>query len=123
MRVAIDMDGFPSDLPCDPRAAVGQFSRDRRCLAESDAQRGVDSFGFDGNTTTLVQSKYLKADATREWKEIRKFMNFPKTIVDRGISKLHEDLGDPCHWGASNYYESESEGPASGHHIHNVRQD
>ncbi|CAJ1429913.1 unnamed protein product [Effrenium voratum] len=82
MRVAIDMDGFPYDLPCDPRAAAIEFRRDRKsrvCLAESDTERGVDSIGFDGNTMTLVQSKYPEADTTQEWKEIREFMNFANT--------------------------------------------
>ncbi|CAJ1454187.1 unnamed protein product [Effrenium voratum] len=82
MRVAIDMDGFPYDLPCDPRAAAIEFRRDRKsrvCLAESDTERGVDSIGFDGNTMTLVQSKYPETDTTQEWKEIREFMNFANT--------------------------------------------
>ncbi|CAJ1414044.1 unnamed protein product [Effrenium voratum] len=82
MRVAIDMDGFPYDLPCDPRAAAIKFGRDgksRVCLAESDSERGVDSIGFDGNTMTLVQSKYPEADTTQEWNEIREFMNFANT--------------------------------------------
>ncbi|CAJ1461078.1 unnamed protein product [Effrenium voratum] len=82
IRVAIDMDGFPYDLPCDPRAAAIEFGRDgksRVCLAESDTEPGVDSIGFDGNTMTLVQSKYPEADTTQEWKEIREFMNFANT--------------------------------------------
>ncbi|CAJ1412313.1 unnamed protein product, partial [Effrenium voratum] len=82
MRVAIDMDGFPYDLPCDPRAAAIEFRRNRKSrvfLAESDTELGVDSIGFDGNTMTLVQSKYPEADTTQEWKEIREFMNFAKT--------------------------------------------
>ncbi|CAJ1374637.1 unnamed protein product [Effrenium voratum] len=82
IRVAIDMDGFPYDLPCDPRAAAMEFGRDgksRVCLAESDTEPGVDSIGFDGNTMTLVQSKYPEADTSQEWKEIREFMHFANT--------------------------------------------
>ncbi|CAJ1393003.1 unnamed protein product [Effrenium voratum] len=81
MRVAIDMDGFPYDLPCNPEAAAEQFSRDRKsrvCLAKMTNQKGVDSIGFDGDTMTLIHSKYPESDGEQQVGQITKFMDFVK---------------------------------------------
>ena len=86
IRIAIEMDGFPYDVPCDPQSVAKKFQTDRAarvCLAERENQAGVDCIGVDGDTMILVQCKYPETDAsTQEWREIDQFMNF---IEETGV--------------------------------------
>ena len=82
IRIAMEMEGFPYDSPCDPERVATTFQKEKKscvCLAEKQNQAGVDAIGVDGDTMTLLQCKYPETDSSaQEWKEIEQFMKFTK---------------------------------------------
>ena len=82
IRIAIEMEDFPYDSPCDPDSVATKFKREKKsrvCLAQKQNQAGVDAIGVDGDAMILLQCKYPEIDSSvQEWKEIEQFMNFTK---------------------------------------------
>ncbi|CAE7788265.1 tea3 [Symbiodinium necroappetens] len=82
IRIAIEMEDFPYDSPCDPDSVATKFKREKKsrvCLAQKQNQAGVDAIGVDGDAMILLQCKYPETDSSvQEWKEIEQFMNFTK---------------------------------------------
>lgn len=80
IRIAIEMQGFPYDSPCDPQSVATTFKKDgqsRVCLAKKQNQAGVDAIGVHRDMMILLQCKYPEMDSTvQEWKEVEQFMNF-----------------------------------------------
>ena len=82
IRIAVEMQGFPYNSPCDPDSVATTFRKEKKsrvCLTESQNQKGVDAIGVDGDAMILLQCKYPEIDSSvQEWKEIEQFMNFTK---------------------------------------------
>ena len=80
VRIAIEMEDFPYDSPCDPHSVATAFrteNKSRVCLAKKQNQAGVDAIGVHGDMMTLLQCTYPEMDSTaQEWKEVEQFMNF-----------------------------------------------
>ena len=82
IRIAVEMQGFPYNSPCDPDSVATTFRKDKKsrvCLAQKQNQAGVDAIGVDGDAMILLQCKYPEIDSSvQEWEEIEQFMNFTK---------------------------------------------
>ena len=104
IRIAIEMEGFPYDSPCDPQSVATTFKTDRKsrvCLAKKQNQAGVDAIGVHRDMMILLQCQYPEMDSTvQEWKEVEQFMNF---IEKNGceldqVSRVQPNPCHLCHW-------------------------